>query len=126
MIAHHQRSGALVTLAVNERTTRRHLLFDDRGLFGRQDLRHDLRLEARPSHGAVRALAFAGIHVCSPELLDRITERGVFPIMDAYLRLAAEGHVIAPWDLTGGRWLEIGDAARLEAARAQFDRAAPA
>jgi NDP-sugar pyrophosphorylase family protein len=122
LVAAHQPSGALATLAVNERETFRYLLFDEAGLFGREDRRQSLRLESRPPRGAVRTLAFAGIHVGSPQLLDRISERGAFPIMDAYLRLAAEGHTIAPWLLAGGMWLEVGNAERLEAARALLER----
>ena len=118
----HRASGALATLAVNERETTRYLLFDDAGLLGRVDHRRGLRVESRPRRGDVRALAFAGIHVCSPGLLDRIEERGVFPIVDVYLRLAAEGQAIAAWRLTAGLWLEVGNVDRLEAARAALER----
>ena len=117
----HRRSGALATLAVQERETRRYLLFDDDGLFGREDQDRGTRLEARPPRGEVRRLAFAGIHACSPELLDLITERGAFPIVDVYLRLAAAGHTIAPWRTTGSLWLEIGSLERLQAARARLE-----
>lgn len=114
----HRASGALATLAVQPRASTRQLLFDDDGLFAREDRREGVRrTEARPPRGATRALAFAGIHGVSPELLDRITERGVFPIMDTYLRLAGEGERIEPWVLPGSVWLEIGNAERLEAAR---------
>jgi N-acetyl-alpha-D-muramate 1-phosphate uridylyltransferase len=122
MVEAHRRSGALATLAVSDRPTSRYLLFDEAGLFGREDRRQDLRLEGRPPRGATRALAFAGIHVCSPQLLDLISERGVFPIVDVYLRLAAAGETIVPWLLDGGLWLEIGNAERLEAARALLER----
>jgi NDP-sugar pyrophosphorylase family protein len=125
LVAAHQQTGALATLAVNERETSRYLLFDDIGLFGREDRRHGLRLVSRPPHSEVRTLAFAGIHVCSPMLLDLVTERGVFPIMDSYLRLSAEGHTIASWLLKGGLWLEIGNLQRLEAARALLEPTAP-
>lgn len=117
LVAAHVASGALATLAVNARATSRYLRFDSDGLFGREDRRHGLAIEGRPSRGAVRTLAFAGIHVCAFELLARITERGVFPIMDVYLRLAGAGARIEPW-LLEATWLEIGSAERLEAARA--------
>ena len=120
MYTAHQRSDALVTLAVSDRPTSRHLLFDEHGLYGRSDARKDTRLIARPPQGATRDRAFAGIHVVSPELLDRITEKGVFSILDVYLRLAAEGARIAPWDLGTAQWLEIGNAERLEEARRKF------
>ncbi len=126
MVAAHVRSGAWATLAVQERETSRFLLFDDAGLFGREDRRRDLRIESRPSRGAARALAFAGIHVCAPEILEHIAERGVFTILDTYLRLVAEGRVVAPWPLEGRLWLEIGNVARLEAARATIGRGASA
>ena len=112
----HARSGALATLAVHVRETSRFLVFDEVGLCAREDRRTGLRREARAPRGETQTLAFAGIHVCSPALLDAVTERGVFPIVDVYLRLAGEGRVIAPWRFEG-LWLEIGNAERLEAAR---------
>ena len=121
-----QRSGkALVTLVVNQRETARYLLFDEVGLYGREDRRHGSRREVRRPCGPVRTLAFAGIHACSPRLLDLITERGVFPILDVYLRLAAEGSVIAPWLLEDDHWLEVGTVERLEAARARLEGMPP-
>jgi NDP-sugar pyrophosphorylase family protein len=116
MIVAHTASGALATLAVNERETARYLRFDDAGLCGREDRRHGAVREARAPRGAVRTFAFAGIHVVEPRLLGLLTERGTFSIVDAYLRLAGEGHTIAPWPVSG-RWLEIGNLERLEAAR---------
>ncbi len=114
----HRGSGALATLVVHERETKRYLLFDDDGLFGREDRAKGERTEARPPRGAVRALAFSGVHVCSPALLDLVTERGVFSLPQLWLRLAAAGHVIRPWTPADGAWHEIGSPERLAAARA--------
>jgi NDP-sugar pyrophosphorylase family protein len=113
---------AIATLALQERDTARQLLFDEIGLFGREDRRDGSRREVRPPRGAVRALAFAGIHCGSPRLPGLITERGVFPLLDVYLRLAAEGLVVAPWVPDRGAWLEVGTLERLEAARALLER----
>jgi NDP-sugar pyrophosphorylase family protein len=121
MVAAHRQSGALVTLAVSERETSRYLLFDELGLCGREDRRRGERTIVRAMRGDARPLAFAGIHVCSPALLDRISERGAFPIVAAYLRLAGEGATIRPWELGDARWLEIGSAERLKAAREAFE-----
>lgn len=126
LVAAREKSGALATLVVQERDTARQLLFDEAGLFGREDRRDGSRREVRPPRGPVRALAFGGIHVGSPELPALLTERGVFGIVDAYLRLAGGGHVIAPWVPPRGRWLEIGNLERLEAARAALERDRPA
>ena len=125
LAAAQRAGGALATLAVSERETPRRLLFDDAGLCGREDRRRGLRQEARPPRGPVRALAFAGIHACSPRLPGLITERGVFPIVDVYLRLAAAGEVVAPWPLGDALWLEVGSLERLAAARARLERTPP-
>jgi NDP-sugar pyrophosphorylase family protein len=121
MAAAHRANGALATLAVNQRETARYLRFDGAGLCGREDRRSGLQHDSRPPRGPVRTLAFAGIHLCSPSLLELITERGAFPIIDVYLRLAAAGHRIAPWLLEGALWLEVGSRERLEAARAALE-----
>jgi NDP-sugar pyrophosphorylase family protein len=121
MYTAHTRDDVLVTLAVSDRPTSRHLLFDARGLYGRSDSRRDIRLMVRAPHGESRACAFAGIHVVSPELLDRLAETGVFSILDVYLRLAAAGARIAPWDLGDAQWLEIGTAERLDEARRKLE-----
>ncbi len=125
LVALQRFGGALATLVVAERDTARQLLFDEGGLFGREDRRTGEKRQARAPHGPVRALAFAGIHACDPGLLDLIEEQGVFPIVDLYLRLAAEGQAIAPFVLDGDEWLEIGNLERLEAARARLGGGAP-
>lgn len=116
MYAAHLEAGALATLAVMERETSRHLLFDDDGLLGRTDTRKQLRLEAREPRGRVRPLAFGGVHVISPRLLDRFTESGAFSILDPYLRLAGEGERIHPFPIDGHRWMDIGKPDQLTAA----------
>lgn len=118
MIAAHTSSGAIATLAVHDRKTARHLLFDDAGLYGRTDTRTGIRAEVRKPVGSTRVVAFAGLHVISPSLLDRIHERGVFSILHPYLRLAGEGERIAPHRIDDAVWLEIGTPERLDEARA--------
>ncbi len=108
MYAAHRGSGALATLAVMERRTSRHLLFDGRGLLGRTDETKGLRLEARAAEGEVSALAFGGVHVISPRIFERLEERGAFSILDPYLRLAGEGERILPFRIDGSRWMDVG------------------
>jgi NDP-sugar pyrophosphorylase family protein len=120
----HGESGALATLAVMERPTSRHLLFDERGLLGRTDERKGLDLRVRPAEGEARKLAFGGVHVVSPEFLSRITEHGVFSILDPYLRLAGEGERILPFRVDGFLWLDIGSPQQLEAARRAVEESA--
>jgi len=113
----HVAGGALATLAVMDRPTSRHLLFDDRGLLGRMDAKKDLDLRVRDAVGEVRKLAFGGVHVISPRIFDRLTERGAFSILDPYLRLAGEGEAILPFRVDAHTWIDIGSPAQLEEAR---------
>jgi N-acetyl-alpha-D-muramate 1-phosphate uridylyltransferase len=113
----HEEGGALATLAVSDRPSSRRLEFDQDGLCGWVDARSGDREEARAPRGAVTALAFNGIHVVSPELLELVEERGAFSILRPYLRLAGQGHVIRPYDMGSALWLEVGDPDRLEHAR---------
>ncbi|HKY60088.1 MAG TPA: sugar phosphate nucleotidyltransferase [Gemmatimonadota bacterium] len=107
----------LATLAVGRRETARYLLFDEEGLLGWENLASGRSLRCRTPVGDTARWPFAGIHVIWPSIFDRITERGVFSILDVYLRLAAEGARILPWDVGDALWLEIGNPERLERAR---------
>lgn len=113
----HAASGALATLAVMDRPSARKLLFDGAGLLGRIDEGKGVDVRVRPAVGAVTALAFGGVHALDPALLDRITERGAFSILDPYLRLAGEGARLLPFRVDGAVWLDIGRPAQLEEAR---------
>ena len=123
LYARHQESGALATLAVQQRESSRYLLFDEHGLCGRLDRRRVSAAELHATAQEVRHYAFAGVHVVSPALLERIPERGRFSIIDVYLRLAGEGAHIAAFDIGRARWLEIGSPERLAEARAAYERA---
>ncbi|MDE2290597.1 MAG: nucleotidyltransferase family protein [Elusimicrobia bacterium] len=106
LMAAHRASGALATLAVRDRPSRRKLLF--RGG----------RLAGREGDGPGDALAFSGVHACSPALLARMTETGVFSLTDVWLRLAREGALIAPFRHDAGTWVDIGTPESLQRARA--------
>jgi NDP-sugar pyrophosphorylase family protein len=121
----HGESGALATLAVMRRETSRYLLFDDDGLFGRVDEGKDLRIAVREVRGMVQKLAFAGVHVISPEFAGLITEQGAFSILDPYLRLAGEGHRIVPFRADGFEWIDIGKPEQLAEANRRLERSLP-
>ncbi len=118
MAQFHTRNAALATLAVQERETSRFLLFDGEGeLCGRRAGRDGKVEMARPAAGA-QALAFSGIHILSPEIFAKMSERGAFSIIDAYLRLAGQGEKIAAFRADGSYWRDLGrPESILEAAR---------
>ncbi|HEY3705943.1 MAG TPA: nucleotidyltransferase family protein [Terracidiphilus sp.] len=111
LVSAHQDSGAMATLAVQERKTSRYLLFDRDGtLCGRRGSADELVRDC----AAPAALAFSGIHVLSPEVLRRMTEEGAFSIISTYLRLAGEGKKIAAFRADEYRWRDLG---RVESVR---------
>lgn len=103
----HKKSGALATLAVQERKSSRQLLFDNRlQLCGRRsgNGHDDLVGTAQPAH----TLAFSGIHVISPRLLRMLSEDGAFSIVDSYMRLAGSGEKIMAYPVDKYYWRDLG------------------
>jgi NDP-sugar pyrophosphorylase family protein len=108
MIQFHSANHALATLAVQHRETSRYLLFDESlQLCGRRSGRDgEPELVRQTSHR--EALAFCGIHVISPRLLNLITEEGVFSIIPTYLRLAAQEEKIQAFRADEYYWRDLG------------------
>jgi NDP-sugar pyrophosphorylase family protein len=107
MVHCHRESGALATLAVQERKTSRFLLFDQQNeLCGRRN--GDQAPEMVRAAGKTQPLAFCGIHVISPRLLAKLDEEGVFSIVTAYLRLAGGGEKIAAFRADEWYWRDMG------------------
>ena len=120
MLQFHTEHNALVTLAVQSRESSRLLLFNDQlQLVGRAA--PDSTLAARDSRVA---FAFSGIHVISPRLLPMLTEGGVFSIIDAYLRLAAQGEKILAFRADEYYWRDLGRPADLSQAAEDMKKGA--
>ena len=108
MVEAHKNSKALATLAVQDRKTSRYLLFNDQlELCGRRLVKEEKTEIARPSQNMTE-LAFAGIHVISPRIFPLLTEDGVFSIVPAYLRLAAQGEKIQAFRADEYYWRDLG------------------
>ena len=120
MVKIHREKHALATLATQERETSRYLLFDERlELCGRKAGR-DKEPEIVRSPGNLQPLAFSGIHVISPRLLDKISEDGAFSIIASYLRLAEEGERIQGFRADEYYWRDLGKPKDLEQAVEDF------
>jgi len=108
MIQFHLEHNALATLAVQDRPTSRYLLFDENdqlcgrraGLAGESEL-------VRPVSEPV-ALAFSGIHVLSPRIFSLLNEDGVFSVIPAYLRLAAQNEPVFAFRADRYYWRDLG------------------
>jgi NDP-sugar pyrophosphorylase family protein len=130
LLEDHHRSNAssgdrlVASLALQDRAGRRRLLFDDQGLMGWENRGSDRDLEGsyrvREPVGPVRDWAFTGIHVVEPRVFDLCRMEGTFSIITLYLELAAQGHVVAPLDVSSYDWIDVGTPERLERAEAVF------
>jgi len=108
MVEVHKKSKALATLAVQERKTSRYLLFDEQAqLCGRRLVKEEKTEMVRPAQ-RVAELAFTGIHVISPRIFSLLTEEGVFSIVPAYLRLAAQGEKVMAFRADEYYWRDLG------------------
>jgi len=98
---------ALAAVAVQQRESSRQLLFNAEGeLCGRWINGRDPEfVRSTPN---TKALAFSGIHAISPRLLPKITEQGVFSIIESYLRLAGEGERILAFGADEYQWRDLG------------------
>ena len=111
MIEFHRQRGALATLAVQDRKTGRALLFDAEGQF-----RGRAGSGGEPGDAGMAALAFSGIHVMSPRIFERITEDGMFSIIESYVRLAAQGERILGFRADEYYWRDMGKPENVEQA----------
>lgn len=113
MLQFHSQQSALATIAVQDRKTSRPLLFD-----------RDGQLKARASGAArpegMQALAFSGIHVISPRVFALLTETGAFSIIDAYLRLSAQGERVLAFRADEYKWRDLGRPENIAAAAREF------
>jgi NDP-sugar pyrophosphorylase family protein len=104
----HNRTNALISLAVRDRNTVRKLVFDsDNQLCEWVNTSTGQRKISRQVSGERQQLAYSGIHMINPQLFDLIQEKGAFSIMDVYLRLATN-YFINAYIHNYGQWYDIG------------------
>ena len=104
----HQENKALVTLAVSDRNSSRKLFFNKQNeLKGWRNLKTEEEIKAVDSLNELKDLAFSGIHVISPTLFDKITEKGKFSIMKVYMDLMKIESIIG-FDHSGGILIDVG------------------
>jgi NDP-sugar pyrophosphorylase family protein len=108
MIQFHKEHNALATLAVQNRSTSRYLLFDENDqLCGRRAGVHGEPELIRPAR-VTQALAFCGIHVLSPRIFPAMLEEGTFSIIPVYLRLATQNEAVLGYRADQYYWSDLG------------------
>ena len=109
-------------LLLQDREASRYLLFDqEHQLCGRRAARHS-KAELVRSPEKVQELAFSGIHVISPRFLGMMIEEGVFSIISAYLRLAADEEKIVGFRADEYYWRDLGKPENVKQAARDFER----
>lgn len=107
MIAAHNASGAIGTLAVMKRASSRQLLFDEQmtlcGWVNNSTNEERISRKVSP----LSPFAFSGIQVLSRTVLENIPFTGKFSLIDLYLHLAT-GHILKGYDHTGNLFIDVG------------------
>jgi len=108
MIFAHRENTALATLAVQERTTSRYLLFDEQQQLCGRRAGPEREPELVRATKRTQEWAFSGIHIISSRLLSMMAEEGAFSIIDTYLRLAGQGEKIMEFRADQYYWRDLG------------------
>ena len=107
MAFYHEEKKPLVTLAVTNRKSSRHFLFDrNERLCGWRNTKSGEEKISIPV-SALKEKAFSGIHMISSEIFPLIQQEGKFSIVDVYLELAAT-HEILGFDHSGSKLVDVG------------------
>ena len=107
LLKFHQEKNAMASLAVQQRESSRQLLFSAEGELGARWINGEDPEFVRPTPN-LRAFAFSGIHAVSPRLLPKMTEEGVFSIIETYLRLAKQGEKVLAFPADEYSWRDLG------------------
>jgi len=120
MILQHEKNNALATLAVTARQTSRYFLFDEKNhLCGWENVKTREKKISRKSTNYFQK-AFSGIHVISPKIFPLIKMEGKCAMVDVYLELA-KSHVIAAFDHSDSKFIDVGKQENILKAEEMFD-----
>ena len=122
LLAHHHQQQALATLAVQQRESSRYLLFDQQMQLCGQQYVKEQKTEMVRNAAGTEPLAFTGIQIISPQLLNRMSEEGVFSIIDTYLRLSGQGEKIIGYRADGDYWRDLGKPESVQRAAEEMTR----
>jgi NDP-sugar pyrophosphorylase family protein len=114
---YHIIDDALASLVVSNRESNRYLLFDDDNvLCGWQDVKKEEKIVVR-DNVKLNQLAFSGIHILNPHLIELFPKEEVFSVIKAYLNIAGKEdiHAFVSNDI---KWIDVGKVDSLRKAEA--------
>lgn len=104
----HLYSETIATLSVRERKSSRYLLFDDKYvLCGWKNITSGETKLPRLANSSFKELAFSGIQILSPLILDLLPDKDVFSLIDLYLSIAANQKIMGMID-NSSHWIDAG------------------
>ena len=112
---YHLSDDSAASLVVSNRISNRYLLFNEENILcGWQDIKKDEKIIVR-NESKLNQLAFNGIHILNPGLIDLFPGEKVFSIIKAYLKIAAteDIHAYMSNDI---KWVDVGKVDSLEKA----------
>lgn len=109
LISAHLENNAVATLAVQQRSSNRYLLFDQQQqLVGwKNEAKNEYRPELLDNSKIASTKAFSGIQVLHKSIFNLIERRGKFSLIDVYLDLCATQKMVG-YDHTGDVLLDVG------------------
>lgn len=112
---YHLSDDSLASLVVSERVSSRYLLFDEKNhLCGWEDVKKPDKIIVK-NNSNLRRLAFNGIHILNPEIIDKFPAEKVFSIIKAYLEIAKTEDVCG-YINNSLKWIDVGKLESLEKA----------
>lgn len=108
LIENHCQSGAAATLAVRKRETSRYLLFDKNlRLSGWENIQKGEQIIIHQNAEELQKLAFSGIQIIEPQLIQETKRKGKFSVIDLYLEQGIY-HRIIGFVHNNGFWIDAG------------------
>ncbi len=105
--AHHKNNDAIVTMAVQSRTTSRQILFDEKmNLCLWQNVETGEKIESRQPVGELTPYGFSGFQIIEPSIFDLMPNEA-FPLIPFYLEIA-KNHNIKAYIHNQSDWFEVG------------------
>jgi NDP-sugar pyrophosphorylase family protein len=104
---YHLSDDAIASLVVSNRESNRYLLFnEDNVLCGWEDIRNNEKIIVRDD-SKLDQLAFSGIHILNPHLIELFPKEEVFSVIKAYLNIADKEDIHA-FVSNEIKWIDVG------------------
>jgi NDP-sugar pyrophosphorylase family protein len=113
--ASHAATGADATMVVSDRSASSHLQVDGTGwMCGIHSPRRNVNRAVREANGMLRNLAYHGVAIFGPRLVQQMARPGAFDLIEALLQAIEEGAKVQTFHAGDGFWGTTGSLAELQ------------